>query len=71
MTDPKTFRRPVSSNQWKFDLVNDGEQTLDFEEEFQENVDPTTEFLITEPDDYMDELELEDEITEVYAREDE
>jgi len=59
----KHFRPPNPSPQpWKLDIE------LDLFEEYAAHEDDTQEFLITEPDDYMDDLEFEDEITEVYER---
>lgn len=55
--------RYVSPQPWKLEVPKE----LDLEEEFELHDDPTSEFLITEPDDFMDDLALEDEITEVYT----
>ncbi|HUW96990.1 MAG TPA: hypothetical protein VMW58_14500 [Anaerolineae bacterium] len=41
---------------------------LDLLDEFDVHDDPTQEFLITEPDDFMDELAFEDGVTGVYER---
>lgn len=61
----KHFRPPKPSPQpWKMDV----ERKLDLFEEFSPCENDTQEFLITEPDDYMDELSFEDAITEVHTR---
>ena len=61
----KHFRPPRPSPQpWKVEI----QKRLDLFEEFSPSEDDTQEFLITEPDDYMDELSFEDDITEVHER---
>jgi len=61
----KHFRRPsVSPQPWKLEVP----KPLDLLDEFDVHDDPTQEFLITEPDDFMDELAFEDEVTGVYER---
>jgi hypothetical protein len=57
----KHFPR-VTPQPWKLEVP----RHLDLEEEFNPSDEPTQEFHITEPDDYMTELELEDEITGVW-----
>ena len=56
----KHFPR-VTPQPWKLEV----KKPLDLDEEYNPDQDVTTEFHVTEPDDYMDELEFEDAITEV------
>lgn len=62
---PKHFRRPRPSPQpWKLEVP----KYLDLEEEFSPSEDDTCEFLINDPDDYMDAQTFEDEDTQVWKR---
>jgi len=61
----KELRSAPSPQPWKLDLQGQ----LDLFDEFDVRDDPTLEFFITEPDDYMEELAFEEEDTEVYEGE--
>lgn len=54
----------VTPQPWKLHV----KEYLDLEEEFSPSDEPTKEHYIPEPDDYMNELEFEDAITEVHER---
>jgi hypothetical protein len=60
-TTVKQFKRP-SPQPWKLQVNTH----LDLFEEFEENDEPTVQFLVTEPDDFMAALEKDEEITEVF-----
>lgn len=60
----KELREAPSPQPWKMNLSGQ----LDLLEEFDVKDDPTGEFRITEPDDFMEELAFEQEDTEVYER---
>lgn len=55
------FRKP-SPQPWKLEVP----KPLDLEEEFNPSEDNTTQFHVTEPDDYMNDLEFEDAVTGVW-----